>query len=314
MDRIKIGISACLLGRKVRYDGGHKQDYYLTDTLSSYVDWLPVCPESECGLGTPREVMHLAGSSHEPRLTTVRNGLDHTDRIMQWAGIKLDDLADSGLCGFVFKARSPSCGLHGVKVHTTSGAPEGSARGLFAEAFIRRFRHMPVEEEGRLHDPAVRENFYARAFSFGRWLELLHRDRSIKGLIEFHTRHKLLILSRSPRHYTSLGRLLASPDRIQENIHEEYISAFMDALCLPPTVRKNTNVLQHMAGYFKKDLPPEEKQEMHETIEQYHKGLLPLLAPLALIRHHARIRKEDYLMAQVYLFPDHPELMLRNHA
>jgi uncharacterized protein YbgA (DUF1722 family)/uncharacterized protein YbbK (DUF523 family) len=314
VEKIRIGISACLLGEKVRYDGEHKQDHYLTDTLASYIDWLPVCPESECGLSTPREVMHLVGDRLAPRLRTVHSGLDHTDRISLWAKSKLNDLVHAGLCGFVFKARSPSCSLHGVRVHADPGTSGGSARGLFAEAFIRYFPLMPVEEENRLYDPAVRESFYSRVFTFKRWLELSEKDSSFKALIEFHTHHKFLILSHSPRHYASLGRLLASPGPYPDHIHREYIPSVMEALTLKPTISKQTNVLQHMAGYFRKRLPPDEKQEMREAIERYRDGLVPLVMPLCLIRHQARIHKESYLMAQLYLFPDPLELMLRNHA
>ena len=266
MEKIRIGISRCLLGEKVRYDGEHKQDHYLTDTLASYIDWLPVCPETECGLGVPREVMHLVGDSLEPRLRTIHSGLDHTDRITQWTETKLVELAGARLYGFVFKARSPSCGLRGVRVHTDAGIPIDKAKGLFAEAFINHFPLLPVEEESRLYDPAVRENFYARVFAFRRWLEYLDRDGSFKGLIGFHTHHKLLILSHSPRHYTSLGRLLASPRHLHKNIHQEYIVMFMDAIRLMSTVRKNTNALQHMAGYFKKHLSTDEKLELQELL------------------------------------------------
>ena len=314
MEKIRIGISACLLGQKVRYDGGQKQDHYLTGTLAPYVDWEPVCPESECGLGTPREVMNLAGVSSAPRLMTKHTGLDHTHRITQWSDAKLDDLAQRQICGFVFKTRSPSCGLRGVKVRADADGPGGRARGLFAEAFVRRFPLMPMDEESRLYDPAARENFFIRIFTYGRWLELLDTDRSVRGLIEFHTRHKLLVLSHSPRHYTSLGRLLASPDLYPENIHDRYIAMLMDALSLESTIRKHTNVLQHMAGYFKKKLSFREKQELEEAVKQYHDGMVPLLVPLCLIRHHALMHGEDYLAAQFYLFPDPLEVMLRNHA
>jgi len=314
MEKIEIGISACLLGQKVRYDGGHKQDRYLTDTLAPYIDWRPVCPESECGLGTPREVMHLAGDSAAPALLTTYTSLNHTRRITLWAKAKLDDLAGAGLCGFIFKSRSPSCGLRGVKVHAGANGPGGKSRGLFAEAFVRRFPLMPVEEENQLYDPAVRENIFIRIFTYRRWLDLMSTDRSVRGLIQFHTRHKLLVLSHSTRHYTSLGRLLASPGLHPEDIHGRYISMLTEALCLKSTTRKHTNVLQHMAGYFKRKLSPGEKQEIQEVIRQYHDGTVPLLVPLCLIRHHSLMHEEDYLKTQLYLFPDPLEVMLRNHA
>jgi len=314
MEKIRIGASACLLGQKVRYDGGHKQDRYLTDTLSPYIDWRPVCPESECGLGTPREVMQLAGDSAAPTLLTTHTSLDHTRRLTLWAKAKLDGLTGDELCGFIFKARSPSCGLRGVEVHAGADGPGGKSRGLFAEAFVSRFPLMPVEEESGLYDPAVRDNIFIRIFAYRRWLELMSTDRSVSGLIQFHTRHKLLVLSHSPGHYTSLGRLLASPGLYPEDIHDRYISVLMEALSLKSTTRKHTNVLQHMAGYFKRKLSPGEKREMEEAIRQYHDGAIPLLVPLCLIRHQSLMHKEDYLQAQFYLFPDPLEVMLRNHA
>lgn len=214
MEKIRIGISACLLGERVRYDGGHKQDHYLTETLASYIEWRPVCPETECGLGAPREVMHLKGDALAPRLMTITSGLDHTDRLAEWTKMKLRALTNDGLCGFVFKARSPSCGLS-VRLHNAAGNSRNKTRGLFAAAYVNHFPLMPVEEEGRLYDPAVRENFFTRVFAYRRWSEHAGKDNSLSGLIGFHARHKLLLLAHSPSHYRALGRLLASPGNAQ---------------------------------------------------------------------------------------------------
>jgi uncharacterized protein YbgA (DUF1722 family)/uncharacterized protein YbbK (DUF523 family) len=314
MEKIRIGISACLLGQNVRYDGGHRHDRYLTDTLGRWFEWVPVCPEVECGLGVPREAMHLVGDPENPRLVTIRSGIDHTDRMQDWAAGRLEALAQEGLCGFIFKSRSPSSGMAAVKVYGVSGPAVKKGVGIFAGAFMRRFPLIPCEEEGRLNDPVLRENFIERIFVYGRWRELEKRGPAVKDLIAFHRDHKLLILSHSPKHVTALGRLLADPDRSdQGNLQERYVGLLMEGLRLTATVRKQTNVLQHMAGYFKKRLTDDEKRELGEVIGNYHRGLIPLVVPITLISHYVRLYDEPYLKGQVYLTPHPLELMLRNH-
>jgi uncharacterized protein YbgA (DUF1722 family)/uncharacterized protein YbbK (DUF523 family) len=314
MEKIKIGISRCLLGDKVRYDGGHKEDHYLTGTLGPYVDWFPVCPEVECGLPVPREAMRLVDDPAGPRLKTIHTGVDHTDRMTQWSRTKLEEIAGQGLCGFIFKSRSPSSGMAGVPIYGPAGAPEGKGAGVFASAFMGRFPLIPVEDEERLQDPLLRDNFLARVFVFKGWQELLAKESSTAALIGFHSRHKLLVLSHSTKHYTMLGRLLASPKDNTPGIHSQYIALLMDALRLTSTPKKNTNALSHMAGYFKKYLSGDEKQELAGLIEEYRKGFVPLDVPRALIGHYARKYGEPYLEAQVYLFPHPTEIMLRNHT
>ncbi|MBA4371724.1 MAG: DUF1722 domain-containing protein [Thermodesulfovibrio sp.] len=320
---IKVGISACLLGEKVRYDGGHKLDHFLKDTLGQFVEWIPVCPEVECGLPVPREAMRLTGDPDRPRLVTVRTGIDHTDRMKRWAEDRLIKLCQEDLCGFIFKSRSPSSGMRGVKVYGISGDVSGGAAGipsragvgLFAEAFMKHFRMMPVEDEGRLNDPSLRENFIERIFIFKRWKSFLQYDGSLKGLVDFHADHKLSILSHSTRHYTDLGRLVAHAREYKTDIlHEKYLVLLMEGLKLLATSRKNTNVLQHMMGYFKKQLTPPEKNELMEVIGDYHNGLLPLIVPIVLIRHYVQKYDEPYLKRQYYLHPHPTELSLRNHV
>jgi uncharacterized protein YbgA (DUF1722 family)/uncharacterized protein YbbK (DUF523 family) len=314
-EKIKLGISSCLLGEKVRYDGGHKLDHFLTDTLGAYVDWVPVCPEVESGLSVPREAMHLVGDPGAPRLVTIRSGVDHTVRMNRWANKKVTSLAVLDLCGFVFKSRSPSSGLRGVKIYSPEGMPVGTGSGLFAKAFQDRFPLLPVEDEGRLHDPALRENFIERIFVYRRWQEFGSSDKSVGGLVSFHTSHKLLIMAHSPRHYSVLGKLVADPRKYRrEELFERYLAALMEGLQFLATVRKNTNVLQHMAGYFEKLLSTDEKQELQNVIENYHQGLVPLIVPMTLLQHYVRTYNEGYLKQQIYLNPHPLELMLRNHV
>ena len=315
MNKIRLGVSSCLLGEKVRYDGGHKLDPYLTEILGRYVEWVPVCPEVEYGLPVPREAMRLTGDPDAPRLLTARTGVDHTAGMLQWAGIRLQALENEELCGFIFKSRSPSSGMKGVKVYPPSGIPTHRGVGIFARAFMERFRLMPAEEDGRLHDPTLRENFIERIFVFKRWKEFQKSGGSTRALIDFHAHHKLLILSHSPKHYTALGRLVAhTVDYRQEELHAAYLQTLMEGLKLIATPKKNANVLQHLTGYFKRRLSADEKQELLEVIEQYRNGLIPLIVPIVLLGHYVRKYRELYLARQHYLNPHPAELMLRNHT
>jgi uncharacterized protein YbgA (DUF1722 family)/uncharacterized protein YbbK (DUF523 family) len=314
-DQIKLGISSCLLGEKVRYDGGHKLDRFLTGILGRYIEWVPVCPEVECGLSVPREAMRLVGAPDSYRLVTIHGGVDHTDRMLRWARKRLPELEKENLCGFVFKSRSPSSGMNRVKIYTPSGQPRYAGSGIFAGTFRKHFPWIPVEDEGRLNDPKLRENFIERIFVMKRWQEFNQGRRSIGNLVAFHTGVKLLVLSHSPKHYTDLGRLVAhAKDRPLQDLYDDYFRTLMDGLHLIATVRKNTNVLQHMMGYFKRQLSRDEKQELSEWIDHYRRERVPLIVPLSLIQHYVRKYKEPYLRNQYYLNPHPMELMLRNHV
>ncbi|MGB9715718.1 MAG: YbgA family protein [Thermodesulfovibrionales bacterium] len=313
--KIKIGISSCLLGEKVRYDGGHKLDRYITETLGQYFDWVPVCPEVEYGLPVPREAMHLVGNPVKPRLVTIHTGIDHTSGMLKWAEEKIKELKRDDLCGFIFKSKSPSSGIRDVKVYTPSGVQNKKGVGIFGGAFIRHFPFIPVIDDGRLHDPVLRENFIERVFVFKRWKDFLKKGGLKRDLIEFHTDHKLLILSHSPRHLQSLGRLIGNLKKYKvKELFSEYIKLLMEGLSLIATVKKNTNVLLHIAGYFKKHLSIAEKDELLKVIEDYHKGYLPLIVPIVLLKHYVYIFDEPYLKRQYYLNPHPLELMLRNHS
>jgi uncharacterized protein YbgA (DUF1722 family)/uncharacterized protein YbbK (DUF523 family) len=315
MEKIKIGISSCLLGEKVRYDGGHKWDRYITDTLGQYFEWMPVCPEVEYGLPVPREAMHLVGDPEAPRLVAVRTGTDQTEGMLKWVKGKLKTIEQSDLRGFIFRSRSPSSGIGGVTVYTHSGMPGRKGTGLFGGAFIRSFPLIPVIDDGRLHDPKLRENFIERVFVYRRWKKFLTRGAAVKDLITFHAEHKLLILSHSPKHLSVLGRLVADVKQHPPvEILSRYITQLTDALRLLATTKKNTNVLHHIIGYFTQHLSADDKKELLEVIDAYHKGYVPLIVPVVLINHYVRKFDEIYLKKQHYLNPHPIELMLRNHV
>ena len=313
--RIRLGISTCLLGQKVRYDGGHKLERFLTDTLGQYVEYVPVCPEVECGFGIPREAFRLVGDPESPRLVTSRTHQDYTERMMQWAKRRVIELEGEGLCGFIFKSNSPSSGMERVKVYGEKGMPVKKGRGIFARIFIEYFPLIPVEDEGRLHDPRLRENFVERIFALKRWRETLSKKYTMADLVEFHTHHKLLILSHSEKHHRTMGKLVAAGKEMPlKELYARYEALLMEALRLKTTPKKNSNVLMHMMGYFKKQLASDEKQELLEIIRQYRDGYIPLIVPITLINHYVRKYNQPYLSRQTYLRPHPMELQLRNHV
>ena len=273
--RLKIGISSCLLGQEVRFDGGHKRDPFLTDTLGPQVEWVPVCPEVEMGLGTPRETLRLVHASDAAgpfRMVTTRTGIDHTNGMNRWAAKRLEALArdEPDLCGYVLKKDSPSCGMERVKTYSGSGVPERNGRGLFATALMHRFPTLPVEEEGRLNDPRLRENFIERVFAYRRLKDLFQPGWSLGALVRFHTAHKMALLAHSTTRYNELGRLVASGREVpKRELRAEYETAFMSTLQIVATPRRHTNVLTHMMGHLKKQLDAESKRELLQSIEEY---------------------------------------------
>jgi len=314
-DKIRLGISACLLGEKVRYDGGHKLDHFIRDTLGQWVEFIPVCPEVECGLPVPRDSMRLTGDPAAPRLVVEKTSVDHTERMTAWAAVRLEQLAAENLCGFIFKSRSPSSGMERIKVYNGQGVPSKTGVGIFAGLFMRRFPDLPVEDEGRLHDPLLRENFIERIFVMRRWRDVLADGFSTGALIEFHTRHKLLLMAHGVEGYRALGRLVAgAKDLPREQLLREYPALLMKSMRLIATTKKNVNVLHHLLGYFKKVLPPDEKQEVLELTDAYGRGHLPLVVPLTLISHFVRKYGQPYLEKQYYLNPHPLELKLRTHV
>ena len=315
MEKIKLGISTCLLGENVRYDGGHKLDRFLTDTLGQYVEYVPVCPEVECGLPVPREAMHLEGNPDSPRLTTTYTKQDMTERMVSWADKRVVELEKEDLCGFIFKTDSPSSGMERIKVYNEKGMPVKKGVGMFARIFMEHFPLLPVEDEGRLHDPGLRENFIERIFVLKRWREVSDRKESRGSVVDFHTKHKLLILSHSPKHYQMMGMLVArAKDLPLKELYSQYQTLLMEALKLKTTSKKNSNVLMHMMGYFKEQLSSDEKKELLGVIDFYRKGHIPLIVPITLINHYVRKYDQPYLKQQAYLNPLPLELQLRNHV
>lgn len=312
---LRLGISRCLLGDEVRFDGGHKRDHFLTDVLGRYVEWVPVCPEVEAGLGTPREAMRLVGNPHRPRLMTITSKHDHTEAMEAMVDGRLDSLRKLDLSGFVFKRGSPSCGVERVRVYTVQGMPSHSGVGIFAKVFIEQFPLIPVEEEGRLSDPSLRENFIERVFCYRRFQDLVQNGVTRQALIRFHTIHKYLLLSHSPQHYKTMGQLVAQAERYQpKDLTVKYGELLMKTLEMKATVRKHVNVLQHIVGYFKSRMTTHEKAELLGVITDYHQGLTPLIVPLTLIKHYVHVFDVGYVRDQVYLNPHPKELMLRNHV
>lgn len=312
--RIKIGVSACLLGEHVRYDGGHKHDRYITDILGSHFSFVPVCPEVGCGLPTPRESMRLEGDPANPRLMTGKTRIDKTDQMLAFCEIKVNELESEDLCGFIFKKDSPSSGLFRVKVYN-NGVAVKNGSGLFAAAVARHFPLLPMEEEGRLNDLVIRENFIERVFSYRRLKDFLKESPTVGRLVEFHTAHKLLMMAHSPQIYREMGTLVAHGKEMKlPELLSRYEELFMKGLALHATVKKNTNVLQHIMGYFKRELTPSEKSELLEVIDQYHNHLLPLIVPMTLLRHYIFKYDQQYLKGQIYLSPHPSQLMLRNHV
>ncbi len=312
---IRLGISRCLLGDEVRYDGGHKRDRFLTDVLGRYVEWVPVCPEVEAGLGTPREAMRLVGDPKKPRLITIKTERDMTTPLVVFTGRKLDELGDRDLSGFVFKKDSPSCGIERVRIINQHGMPSRNGVGLFAQAFTERFPLVPTEDEGRLCDAAIRDNFIERVFCYHRWRALACGSATRQAVVLFHTAHKYLLLAHSRERYQSLGRLVAQAHRYRpKDLIERYGSLFMETLAVRATRRKHTNVLQHLVGHLRERLRPKERAEMDAVVRDYHEGLVPLIVPITLMKHYVSMYEITYVQDQVYLNPHPKELMLRNYV
>lgn len=312
---LRVGISTCLLGEKVRWDGGHKRDRFLTDVLADYVEWVPVCPEVELGMGIPREPVHLARRQGEIRMLGTRSGEDWTRRMEAWSARRTRELEAMDLCGYVLKKDSPSCGMERVKVRSEKGMPKKEGRGVFAGALQDRAPALPVEEEGRLNDPALRENFIERIFAYRRLRSLFAGRWSRGRLVAFHTAHKLQLMAHSTQAYQALGRLVASAKGVPpREIRARYSAEFMAALQRPATRRRHVNVLQHCLGYFRKRLEGDARAELASLIGDYRGGLVPLVVPVTMVRHYVRRLEVDYLAGQVYLDPHPKELMLRNHV
>ena len=315
-EKIKIGMSSCLLGEEVRWDGDHKHDQYVRDVLGSYFDYVSICPEVDVGMGVPRETVALYGTLENPKMITKRSKTDWTKKMNHYTKDRIHELTKENLCGYVFKSKSPSCGIDKVPIYSEFGSSRmRHGSGMFASSFVKVFPLVPVEDEGRLHDPVIRENFIVRIFCFHRLQLLVRKSFSIGSLVRFHTRHKFLILSHSRKKYDDMGELVANAKKIKTaELKTRYSKLFMAALTYKSTPKKNTDVLLHMTGFLNKILTREEKKNILSVIEDYRNELLPLVVPVTLIYHQVKKHNIEYLLDQVYLNPHPKELMLRNHV
>jgi uncharacterized protein YbgA (DUF1722 family)/uncharacterized protein YbbK (DUF523 family) len=312
---MRLGVSSCLLGNEVRFDGGHKRDRFVTDLLARFVEWVPVCPEVELGMDTPRPALRLVGEGDDVRMVEIKSGREHTKAMKRYSARRVRALRGLALCGYILKKGSPSCGMARVKVYGEKSMPARRGRGLYASALMEAYPNLPCEDEGRLNDSKLRENFIERVFAYQR-LGHLFRGRWTRGqVVAFHTAHKLQLMAHSTVAYRELGRLVATLKETPRAVfREQYERGFMAALAHVASRGRNANVLQHAAGHLKTNLDPASRTELANLIHDYREGLVPLVVPVTLIAHHVRCHEIDYLNGQVFLEPHPRELMLRNHV
>jgi uncharacterized protein YbgA (DUF1722 family)/uncharacterized protein YbbK (DUF523 family) len=312
---IRLGVSSCLLGNEVRFDGGHERDRFVSDLLGAFVEWVPVCPEVEVGMGIPRPALRLVRQGNAVRVLEIASGRDHTRSMRRFTTRRVRALRSLELCGYILKKDSPSCGMTRVKVYAQKGTARREGAGFYASALMRAFPNLPVEDEGRLNDPRLRENFIERVFAYRR-LGGLFRGRWTNGkVVAFHTAHKLQLMAHSPVARRELGRLVAELEGIpRAEFRRRYASGFMGGLARLATRGRNANVLQHAAGHLERQLDATSRAELAQRIHDYREGLVPLVVPVTLIRHHVRRHGIDSLNGQVFLEPHPVELMLRNHV
>jgi uncharacterized protein YbgA (DUF1722 family)/uncharacterized protein YbbK (DUF523 family) len=311
-NEISIGVSACLLGAKVRFDGGHKRDRYINDLLTEHFNFVPFCPEVAIGMGTPRQPIRLVDDQGNIRAIGTREAdRDYTTQLNEY-GTRVAETLDS-LCGFVFKKDSPSCGMERVKVYADNGIPDKKGTGLFADKIMKKNPLLPVEDEGRLNDPVLRENFINRVYVYSRWKNLLDIGISKSALLDFHTRHKYLLLAHNQQAYRDLGRMLSSLDKANlAELSQQYIRRVMAVLKQRASRKTHVNVMQHLLGFLRPKLDVNDRAEMLDTIKAYARGEYPLVVPITLLKHHFRCNPHPFVNRQVYLDPHPRAMMLRN--
>lgn len=312
---LRLGVSTCLLGEEVRFDSGHARDRFVTDTLGQWFEYVPVCPEVEIGMGIPRPTIRLVDEGSGLQLVAPSTGEDFSERMTTFAETKVNELMKVDLDGYIFKKSSPSCGLERIRVYRKGTPVRRNERGMFAATLTERWPALPVEEEGRLNDPKLRENFIERVFARNRWRALVRRGLTRRRLVDFHTAHKLLIRAHNESAYRRVGRLVGSAGTVTDReLFAAYEEEFQGALRTKATTKKHVNVLQHALGYLKTVLDAVEKRETLASIEDFRRGLLPLIVPLTLLRYNIRRHEVEYLAGQLYFDPHPKELMLRNHS
>ena len=313
--KLRVGVSSCLLGLPVRFDGGHKRDRFLVDELARYVELVPVCPEAELGMGIPREPVELVREGERVRMVGAKSRRDWTDAMESFAARRVRALGRLELSGYVLKQDSPSCGLERVKLRQQGGLVRRDGRGLFAAALLAAEPALPVEEEGRLNDPVLRENWIERVFAHRRLRSLFSGRFSLGRVVAFHTAHKLQLLAHSPEAYRRLGRLVAGAKRLpRAALRQRYTREFMAALAVRATPRRHVNVLEHCLGYLRGRLDTSARAVLARSVADYRAGRVPLVVPLTLIRHQSERLEIAYLAGQLYLAPHPKELLLRNHV
>jgi uncharacterized protein YbgA (DUF1722 family)/uncharacterized protein YbbK (DUF523 family) len=311
LEKIKVGISSCLMGEKVRFDSGHKRNAYINGILSDFFEFTAFCPEVDIGLGIPREPIRLVTLDRGIRCVGVKTpDLDVTEDLYESADKQRH--WHEQLCGYILKKDSPSCGMERVRLYRGE-TPDRSGVGLYAERLMRNFPQLPVEEEGRLEDPVLRENFVQRVYVYSRWKKLSKQPVSMKNLSEFHARHKYIYMSHNQSMTRQLGSWLADNHKTDmTTLCRQYLPKMMALLKHKATRKNHVNTLQHIQGYLKKRLSADDKSELTETISQYRHGLLPLIVPITLLRHHFRHHPDEYIRDSYYMQPHPAELMLLN--
>ena len=329
--QITLGISSCLLGHKVRYNGGHKRSSFCVNTLARFFHFEPICPELAIGLGIPREPIRLVGKLADSSLSAEKSSssapgkklnirvvgtdnaeLDVTDDLVQYGRQMAGQL--SHICGYILMQKSPSCGMDRVKVYHQNGHPLGeSAPGAYAGAFMDSCPLLPVEEEGRLHDPVLRENFFTRVYAYYSWQKMVLAQPSYNALVEFHAMYKYMIMAHYPQGYKRLGQIVArGRESSLPALLEEYFEAFMTALKRRANRKSHTNAMMHILGYVKKSVAGKERNQLLTLIEEYRQGMVPLIAPMTMLRHFIENHGSPYIQKQTYLTPHPDQLGLRN--
>ncbi len=313
LPKVNVGISSCLLGEEVRFNGGHKRSAVCTEELGKYFQFKSVCPEMGIGLGVPRKPIRLIGDPKQPKAVGVDNPkLDVTESLQAYGQKTLPYLED--ICGYIFMKGSPSCGVFRVKVYRENGMPnENPGSGIFASVIMENFPLLPVEEAGRLTDPVLKENFINRVFAYQNWQQLKKQGLTINRLIDFHSRYKYTLMAHSSASCIKLGRLLANADKTGiERLGNDYFTLFMQTLARKATRKTNTNVLMHLQGYLKTKLDRKETETLGEVIEQYRLGILPMIVPVTLLKGFFHSHPDSYIEKQAFLRPYPEDLSLRN--
>jgi uncharacterized protein YbgA (DUF1722 family)/uncharacterized protein YbbK (DUF523 family) len=313
--KIRVGISTCLLGQEVRYDGGHKRNQFIVEVLGDFFSWVPICPEVEVGMGTPRESVQLVRNGQATRMIAPRSGRDWTDEMLSYSQKRVESLKAEELRGYILKKDSPTCGMGRVKLYDENGVPSRDAIGLYAKVLLEIYPNLPIEEEGRLNDPAIRESFITRVFAFNRWLRMRSTEPKPKNLVEFHTQHKLLAMAHNEKLQRKMGKLVADAG-VKEfaDLLDEYEALLMEALKSRSNRNRHFNVMQHLTGFLKETLSSEEKAELNTVLEEYKNGWVPLITPMTLLHHHLKKLEHAWVEAQYYLAPYPASLAVRSRV